>query len=142
LVGVSLLPVLQGKAQRIHSPDEAIGLELSGNQALFKGDLKLLKNITPVGDGQWHLYDLSVDPGETNDLQASLPEAFKAMQEDYAAYAKANGVLPMPEGYDPIRQVFINSFLNVYVPRYRLQAGLLVAGLLVLTLVLRRRRKK
>ena len=142
LVGVSLLPVLQGKAQRIHSPDEAIGLELSGNQALFKGDLKLLKNITPVGDGQWHLYDLSVDPGETKDLQAILPEAFKAMQEDYAAYAKANGVLPMPEDYDPIRQVLINSFVNVYVPRYRLQAGLLVAGLLVLTLVLRRRRKK
>jgi arylsulfatase/uncharacterized sulfatase len=142
LVGVSLLPVLQGKAQWIHAPDEAIGLELSGNQALFKGNLKLLKNITPVGDGQWHLYDLSVDPGETNDLQAILPEAFKAMQEDYAAYAKANGVLPMPEGYSPIQQVFINSFLNVYVPRYRLQAGLLVAGLLVLTLVLRRRRKK
>jgi len=142
LVGVSLLPVLQGKAQRIHAPDEAIGLELSGNQALFKGNLKLLKNITPVGDGQWHLYDLSFDPGETNDLQAILPEAFKAMQEDYAAYAKANGVLPMPEGYSPIRQVFINSFLNVYVPRYRLQAGLLVAGLLVFTLVLRRRRKK
>lgn len=119
MTGTSLLPVLTGQAQRVHAPDEAIGYELSGNQAVFKGDLKLIRNIPPVGDGQWHLYDIRKDPGETKDLQSQMPDVFTAMQADYAAYAKANGVLPMPEGYDPIRQVQTNALINVYIPRFK-----------------------
>ncbi len=117
MTGQSLLPVIQGNSERVHAPDEAIGYELSGNQALFKGDLKLIRNIAPVGDGQWHLYDIRKDPGETNDLRSSLPEVFQIMQREYDQYAKANGVLPMPEGYDPIKQVTINAWVNVYLPR-------------------------
>ena len=142
MTGSSLLPVLKGTAARVHAADEAIGYELSGNEALFKGDLKLIKNIPPLGDGQWHLYDIRTDPGETQDLQQQMPAAFATMQTQYAAYARANGVLPMPAGYDPIQQVMINSLINVYVPRYRNAA--LVAGLAVIGLVfyLRRRWKR
>ncbi len=144
MTGTSLLPVLRGEAQRVHAADEAIGYELSGNQALFKGDLKLLKNIPPVGDGQWHLYDIRADPGETNDLQGRMPEAFRAMQADYAAYARANGVLPMPEGYEPTRQVFTNALVNVYVPRYRNTALAALAALVALVagIAYIRRRKR
>ena len=130
MTGTSLLPVLQGQQARVHSPQEAIGYELSGNEALFKGDLKLIRNIPPVGDGLWHLYDIVNDPGETQDLQAQRPAEFKAMQADYAAWAQANGVLPMPEGYDPIQQVLINSLVHVYVPRYRVAALVLLASVL------------
>ena len=128
----------------MHAPDEAIGYELSGNQAVFKGDLKLIKNIQPVGDGLWHLYDVRNDPGETKDLQSQMPAVFTAMQADYAAYAKANGVLPMPEGYDPIRQVQINALINVYLPRFKRAALPVLAGLLMLvtTFVLVRRRRR
>lgn len=141
--GTSLMPVLTGAAARVHAPEEAIGYELSGNQALFKGDLKLIKNIPPVGDGQWHLFDIRQDPGETHDLRERMPAVFHAMQADYAAYAKANGVLPMPSGYEPTRQVLINALINVYVPRYRTPGLVLVAGLLLLTgaLAWRARRK-
>lgn len=144
MTGTSLLPVLTGQAQRVHAPDEAIGYELSGNQAVFKGDLKLIRNIPPVGDGQWHLYDIRKDPGETRDLQSQMPDVFKAMQADYAAYAKANGVLPMPEGYDPIRQVQTNALINVYVPRFKRTGLPILAGLVLLTaiFVFMRRRKK
>lgn len=118
MMGRSLLPVLRGEAQQVHAPDEAIGYELSGNQALFKGDLKLVLNLAPVGDGQWHLYNLRVDPGETHDLQDIMPEQFRSMQADYAAYAKSHGVLPMPDGYSPTRQVLINSVVNYWFPTY------------------------
>ena len=144
LTGRSLLPVLTGQAQRVHAPDEAIGYELSGNQAVFRGDLKLIKNIGPVGDGLWHLYDIRKDPGETLDLQGQLPDLFKTMQADYAAYAKANGVLPMPEDYDPIRQVQINALVNVYIPRFKRTGLPILAGLVVLLaafVVVRRRRR-
>ncbi|MDD9893893.1 MAG: arylsulfatase [Gammaproteobacteria bacterium] len=105
ITGSSLLPVLNGQADLTHAPDKAIGYELAGNAALYKGDLKLLRNLPPIGDGEWHLYNIANDPGETNDLRDTLPQQFAEMQADYAAYEKANGVLPMPAGYNYIEQV-------------------------------------
>jgi arylsulfatase/uncharacterized sulfatase len=58
---------------------------------------------------------------------------FAEMQADYAAYAKANGVLPMPMGYDAINQVLVNSLLNVYWPATkRALPGTLAVVLLLL----------
>ena len=119
LTGHSLLPVISGTAKRVRGPDEVLGYELSGNKALFKGDYKLLSNLAPVGDGQWHLYNIVKDPGETQDLQHALPELFQTLQADYAKWSKANGVLDMPKGYDPIEQVIVNSLVFVYWPRYQ-----------------------
>jgi arylsulfatase/uncharacterized sulfatase len=142
LAGRSLLPALRGDPGPIRPPDQPLGYELSGNQALFKGDLKLVRNLPPVGDGQWHLYDLRTDPGETRDLRTSLPQAFDAMRADYEAYARSHGVLPMPEGYDPVRQVLINSFINYWIPTYRTPVLLTLAGLVLLVVGLRIRRRK
>jgi len=119
LTGHSLLPVISGAAKRVRGPDEVLGYELSGNKALFKGDYKLLSNLAPVGDGQWHLYNIVQDPGETQDLQQALPELFQTLQVDYAKWSKANGVLDMPKAYDPIEQVIVNSLVFVYWPRYQ-----------------------
>jgi arylsulfatase/uncharacterized sulfatase len=142
--GRSLLPVLMDPEQRVRAADEVLGFELSGNRALFKGDLKLVSNLPPIGDGQWHLYDLRTDPGETRDLRQQMPEAFRAMQADYEAWAAAHGVLPMPPGYDPIRQVLTNSLHNYWIPTYRNAALASLAGVLVLVaavLTMRRRRR-
>ncbi len=141
LTGHSLLSVLQGLAAQAHAPDEAIGYELSGNMAIFKDQLKLTKNMVPVGDGQWHLYDIVKDPGETMDLQQKMPDVFAHLVADYDAYAKANGVLPMPEGYEPRTQVMINSLVNVYWPRMRIPSLVLLGAGVVLAYVLRRRKK-
>ena len=143
LAGRSLLPALRGDPAPVHPPDKAIGYELSGNEALFKGDLKLVRNLPPMGDGQWHLYDLRTDPGETRDLRSAQPQAFEALRADYEAYARSHGVLPMPEGYDPVRQVLINSFINYWIPTYRTHALVALAGLAALLwLALRRRRHR
>jgi arylsulfatase/uncharacterized sulfatase len=109
ITGSSLLPVLNGSAERTHAPDKAIGYELAGNAALYKGDLKLLRNLPPLGDGEWHLYNIVKDPGETEDLRDALPQQFVQMQADYAAYEKTNGVLPMPAGYSYVEQIDTKS---------------------------------
>ena len=142
--GRSLLPVLADPSVRVRQPDEPVGYELAGNKALFKGNLKLVLNNPPVGDGLWHLHDLSTDPGETRDLQRELPEQFSAMKADYAAWAERNGVLPMPEGYNPVRQVLINSFVNYWIPTYwpHAVATLLLLAAAVVALVRRRRRRR
>lgn len=142
LAGLSLLPVLTGQAQRVRTPEQAIGYELSGNAALFKGDLKLVLNAPPLGDGAWHLYDLASDPGETQDLQARMPEAFRALRADYDAYARSHGVLPMPQGYSPTRQVLVNSLYNYWIPAYRAPVLAGAGGLLLIGVFLWRRRSR
>lgn len=111
--------MLTGAATSARTAEDAIGYELSGNAAFFQGNLKLVRNLPPVGDGAWHLYDLRNDPGESRDLQLQMPDAFGAMQAGYGAWAAAHGVLAIPEGYSPARQVMINSFVNYWIPAYK-----------------------
>jgi arylsulfatase/uncharacterized sulfatase len=117
MIGMDLFPMLTGAASSVHSADKPLGYELSGNAVLFKGDYKLVKNLPPYGDGRWRLYNITADPGETKDLSVSDPQRFVAMQEDYAAFAKANKVLPMPEGYTAPKQIFANAFRSLLIPR-------------------------
>ena len=131
-------------AARAHPPDEPVGIEVSGNAALFKGDLKLVRNMPPWGDGGWHLHDVAADPGETRDLAADRPDLVADLQRDYAAYEREMGVLPLPPGYDPHDQVARNSIrrqLRVYGARLAaLGVGLAAAVVLVARSLLRRRR--
>ncbi len=136
--GGSLLPLVRGESASVHAAGEAIGYELAGNSAVFQGDYKLLRNLPPAGDNQWHLYDLSRDPGETTDVREQLPELYARLQDEYRQYAERVGVLPVPEGYDYKRQVQINSLVFFYLPRL----ALLLVGVLILVLGLRRWRNR
>jgi arylsulfatase/uncharacterized sulfatase len=117
MIGVDLTPMLTGGASSVHAADKPLGYELSGNAVLFKGDYKLVKNLPPYGDGRWRLYNITTDPGETNDLSSSDPQRFADMQIDYAAFAKANKVLPMPDGYTAPKQIFANALRTLLIPR-------------------------
>lgn len=129
VAGRSLVPMLAGAPGSVHG-DAPIGYELSGNAALFRGDYKLVRNLPPTGDGRWRLFDLRADPGETRDLAAAMPERFAAMRADYAAFAKANGVLEMPAGYTADEQ--INRYAWEKQGRKRaIQAGLVLGGALL-----------
>jgi len=114
LTGKSLLPLTLGQTNKIHREDEPIGYELLGNKALYKGDYKIVINRGPVGDNSWHLYNIVEDPGETKDLRVDLPELFAHMKADYYSYAANNGVLPIPEGYNQVRQTLINGIHNLF----------------------------
>jgi arylsulfatase/uncharacterized sulfatase len=71
-----------------------------------------------------------------------LPEVFQTMQADYAEYARTHGVLAMPEGYQPTRQITLNSLRNYWLPTYRTPGLMLLASLLAGAgwLLIRRRR--
>lgn len=132
MTGRSLLPVLKGDAALTYGPDEAVGIEVSGNSAFYKGDFKITRNIAPVGDGNWRLYDLSVDPGEVSDLSQSRPEKMTELLEGYADYASAMGVLEMPDGYNSSQQIAANTQAKL---RERYGWKIIIAGLFVLFLV-------
>ena len=100
ITGRSVLPLLSGKADAVYADDEPIGIEVSGNSALIRGNYKITRNQLPWGDAQWRLYDLSRDPGETIDLADAQPDLMASMLADYDAYSDQMGVLAVPEGYD------------------------------------------
>jgi arylsulfatase len=129
MIGKSLLPLTSGNVDRIYSKDETIGYELAGNAALFKGDYKIVKNRGPVGDNQWHLFNIVKDPGETKDLKKEMPKKFMVMIEAYRTYAADNNVLPVPDNYTQHRQVRSYSIRA----QIRTQSPFYLAGFLVLS---------
>ena len=92
--GVSMLPFLLGKSDRVHAPEEAVGWELFGQRAVRQGDWKIAWVSKPNGSGQWALYDLSKDPGERHDLAKQQPERYTAMLKLWDDYAKRNRIIP------------------------------------------------
>lgn len=141
MIGRSLLHTMQGLAPSSRGSNEWLGYELAGNAALFLGDLKLVRNLPPVGNGEWQLFDIARDPGETRDLRAERPEDFRRLLEAYQRFERENGVLPLPEGYDAREQVSMNAFRRVILPSLMWPAiGL--GGLVVLVLWFLRRRRR
>lgn len=132
MTGRSLLPLLDGSQDRVYAPDEPIGMEVSGNSALYKGDFKVTRHMPPTGDASWQLYNMADDPGETRDLSTELPQKKAELLEDYQAYAKRVGVLEMPDGYDSFAQVEANSTAKI---RKRYGWIVIVIGLLFLALL-------
>jgi len=109
MVGRNLLPLLRGSVDRVYFEQDAVGYELAGNAALFQGDYKIVINRGPVGDNQWHLYNIVSDPGETKDLVRVMPRRLQDMLGMYQRYVNDNGVLPVPANYNDRRQVALNG---------------------------------
>jgi len=142
ITGRSMMPLLEGSATEIYADDEAIGMEVSGNSALIKGDYKLSRNSPPHGDNIWRLYNLAADPGESQDLRALQPEQFDLMMEDYKKYESEFGVIPLLAGFDYLEQARRNSIKNLMQSNWR---GLALSAVVVLTLfwlIIRRVRRR
>ncbi|MFM8820477.1 MAG: arylsulfatase [Phenylobacterium sp.] len=120
--GRNLRDQLAASGTPVRGPDEALGLEVSGNSALFRGDYKIVRDMPPLGDGRWRLYDLSRDPGETRDLSGAQPVRFQAMLKDYATYEGRVGVAPLPPGYTSQKQLNANALAR-QVPFLAAAAG-------------------
>ncbi|MGK0472649.1 MAG: arylsulfatase A-like enzyme [Candidatus Azotimanducaceae bacterium] len=139
--GKSLIPIISGTADRVRSDSDTVGFELGGNMAFFQGDYKLIRNRGPVGDNEWHLYNIQQDPTESSDLRAQLPERFATMKTGYKQYALDHGVLEMPENYDQRKQLTINATsraLKVAAPFLVLGSAIFIL-LLILGIRYRRR---
>jgi arylsulfatase len=96
---------LTGDAAAIHDADAVIGYELAGSSAVFRGNFKLVRNVPPKGTGEWELYDMVTDPSETNDLANQHPDIVEELIAAYAQYEANNGVVPVPDDYNPVLQL-------------------------------------
>jgi arylsulfatase/uncharacterized sulfatase len=106
-----------------------VGYELAGHAVLFQGDYKIVFLHSPLSDGQWHLYNISRDPGETTDLAAEDPARLQRMLSAYERYARDNKVLPVPPDFNHLKQLVINT---LYI---RMRTPLVVTLLTILILL-------
>ena len=136
MTGRSLMPVIRGEQPAVYGQDEPIGIEVSGNSALFKGTYKLVRNMSPHGDGQWRLYDLAKDPGETLDIASTYPLKFEELARDYAEYEARFGVQPMPHDYDAFTEMSRNTTLKRFGVSQPVLYSLIVGGLVGFSLFL------
>jgi arylsulfatase len=77
------------------APERTYCWEHEGNQAIRKGNWKLVKEFQET---YWSLYNLATDPTEMNDLSGVEAAKAKAMLEEYTQWSVKVGVRPYKKG--------------------------------------------
>ena len=140
IIGKSLQTSLAGSDEKSYTDSDSVGLEVTGNSALFKGDFKIVRNRPPNGSNQWELFNLSEDPGETINLATSMPNKLLELIEEYEAYAEKNGVIELPLDYEWAAEMTINTFKRNYLPLIWKAALFIILAMSLVVVLIRRRR--
>lgn len=91
--GYSWKPLLENKAQAIRPANFSFADELHGSKYARQGDWKIaLQGTAELGTGNWELYNLKHDRGETRNLAQSNPAKLQELVEVYNQYTRQNGV--------------------------------------------------
>ncbi len=93
LQGKPLQRILDQSSDGVRGPSDWLGWELFGNRAIRAGNWKLLHLCKPFGPGDWQLFDLAADPGETKDLAAAEPQVRDRLAGYWRDYAEKNNVI-------------------------------------------------
>lgn len=101
--GRSWIPYLNGSTSSIHSDDWVTGWELFGRQAIRKGNWKALYIPKPYGPEKWQLYNLTDDPGETNDLGRTHGDMLIDLICEWEKYVKEVGLVGAAVQYGTLR---------------------------------------
>jgi arylsulfatase len=91
--GKSLNGVLSASEESVYSAEDYVGGELGNGMWMRQGDYKAVTVAPPYGTGEWQLYNVVDDPGETLDLAKEQPEKLKALRAAWDRYAKDVGVV-------------------------------------------------
>jgi arylsulfatase len=91
--GRSMTGVLAGTSNSIYRDDEIIAGELGFGMWIHRGDFKAACVPKPYGSGNWELYNLTTDPGETTNLAGKQPGLLRELTDAWHAYAEDVGVV-------------------------------------------------
>jgi len=98
LRGSSLLPMLSGKDQRIHSNEYVFGLEHGERTMVRKGEWKLVSSHRPFDSSELELYHVAIDLAERHNLKESEPEKYREMKKEWLQFVEEMHVrFPTPK---------------------------------------------
>ena len=73
----------------MRSPTDSLGWASNGTGALIRGDYKIINQVgREMGRGQaapWRLYNIVLDPGETEDISGEYSELVVELAQDWEA---------------------------------------------------------
>lgn len=91
--GRSWVSYLKSEKEIVHSEeDAAMGWELFGRRAIRRGKYKAVFTPAPLGSDEWELYDISIDPGEIQNLAEKRPDILQGLLEDWSRYVQDTGL--------------------------------------------------
>jgi arylsulfatase len=91
--GQSLKGILTGSKKAIYPDSEYIAGEMLNGKWVRQGNYKAVSVSAPYGTGNWQLFNVLDDPGETHDLAREQSEKLKKMQVAWDNYASDVGVI-------------------------------------------------
>jgi arylsulfatase len=101
MIGQSITGVLRGDVEEIQT-DRGIGYEMFEMKAFIQGKWKILRLPVPMGTGDWELFDLEKDPGETSDLSTPYPDIRRRLMDAWQEYARQNDIYDHQGHYDSL----------------------------------------
>jgi len=91
--GKSLRGILTNNSSIPYEKNAFVGGEMLNGKWMRQGDYKAVSVAAPYGIGDWHLYNIKDDPGETKDLANEHPEILTKLQKQWEEYADGVGVI-------------------------------------------------
>ncbi len=93
MLGESMVSFLAGDAGAVHDDQYVTTLFHGGRALLRQGDWKLATLERPFDESDFELFDLSMDPGETNDLAEEEAERYARMIELWRSERERLGII-------------------------------------------------
>ena len=92
--GKSLLPLLTAQADSTRGADDFLAWEFFDWRAVRTAKWKATWIAEPFGTGDWQLFDIMVDPGESMNLSDQFPDVTQELAKKWHRYADDVGVVP------------------------------------------------
>ncbi|MBT5073468.1 MAG: arylsulfatase [Kordiimonadaceae bacterium] len=96
-IGTSAVSFLNGSLEQLHDENDTVAWELNSRAGVRKGDWKIVKIPGRFGTGEWELFNMVDDPGETNDLSAQNTVKLVELIAAWDKYVIDNGVIMAAE---------------------------------------------
>jgi arylsulfatase len=92
--GKSMISLLTAQADSFRSAEDYLAWEFFDWRAVRTARWKATWIAEPFGAGNWELFDMTVDPGESTDLADQFPDVMQALADKWETYADEVGVVP------------------------------------------------
>jgi len=91
--GETIVSLLTAKADTIRGTDDYLAWEFFDWRAIRMGHWKATWIAEPFGAGDWQLFDIAKDPGESQDLAHQHPKVLQDLADKWDSYADDVGVV-------------------------------------------------
>ena len=96
LHGASMQNLLNGERRIFHNDDYSVIWEMLGTRAIRQQNWKLVYLPPPLGDNNWALYDMSIDPFEKTDIASAHPDIVDMLLKQFEAYDERHQLVEYP----------------------------------------------